>query len=104
MQTRVAIAAHHQQVCTEAAAFCDQHLGNLVFLANRAIFYGIYAVMPEVKHSIIALQRIRSRWMFTFHHEDANFSRVGCGKKIRIPRRENRLAVDRDQCVQRHAM
>src|SRR6202011_2446252 len=61
MQTRVAEAAHHQQVCTKASALGNQHVGRLVFLADRAIFYGIDAVMAEVKHRVIGLQRVRLR-------------------------------------------
>ena len=75
METRVAIAAHHQQVCIEPAALCDQHLGNLVVFAGCTIFYRIDAVVPEVKHSLVRLQRVRFGWMLTFHDEDADFFR-----------------------------
>lgn len=45
MQTRVAIAAHHQQLCIELAAFFDERACNLVFLAESAIFNGIDAAL-----------------------------------------------------------
>jgi hypothetical protein len=37
------IAAHHQQLCFELAAFFDERVSNLVFLADGAIFNGIDA-------------------------------------------------------------
>jgi hypothetical protein len=43
MQTRVAIAAHHQQLCIELAAFFDERVSNLVFLADGA---ALTALMP----------------------------------------------------------
>jgi len=61
MQTRVAIAAHHQQLCIELAAFFDERVSNLVFLADGAIFNGIDAVMPEVMNGLVAPQRLRFR-------------------------------------------
>jgi hypothetical protein len=45
MQTRVAIAAHHQQLCIELAAFFDQRVSDLAFLADGAIFNGIDAAL-----------------------------------------------------------
>jgi len=65
----VAVAAHHEEVCTKASAFCDQYVGSIVFLADRAIFDGVDAMMPEVLHGIIGLQRIRLGLMLTFHDE-----------------------------------
>src|SRR4030081_1821030 len=76
MQTRVPEAAHYQQVCIEPVALLDEHVGNLVVLTACAIFYGIDAVITAVKHGIISLQRVRFRWMLTFHDEDADFSRL----------------------------
>lgn len=69
------VAAHHQQICTEAAAFCDQNVGAVVFLADGAIFDGIDAMMPEVQHRIIGLQRVRGL-VLAFHSENANFFRL----------------------------
>src|ERR1700720_3886713 len=90
MPARVAIAAQHQQVCIEPAALRDESLGNLVLDACRAIFSGIDAVMPEVLHSVITLQRIRFRWVFALHDEGANRFRLmqvreGFGKCARAP-------------------
>jgi hypothetical protein len=36
VQMRVVIATHHQEVCTGPAALCDEHVGSLVFFADRA--------------------------------------------------------------------
>jgi hypothetical protein len=74
MQARVAVAAHHQQVCAERVAFRDQHVGSFVFLAERAIFYRTDAMMPKVKHSITGLQRVGFGLMFTFHDQHANLA------------------------------
>jgi hypothetical protein len=88
MQTRVAIAAHHQQVCTELVALRDQHVGNVVVLADCAVFYGIDAMVLEVMHRVIALQRVRLRWVPTFRDEDAHLTRLmqigeGFGERAR---------------------
>lgn len=74
MQARVAVAAHHQQVCTELTAFCNQHVGGLVFLADCAIFYSTDAMMAEVKHSVIGLQRVGFGLMLTFDDQHANLA------------------------------
>ena len=58
MQTRVAIAAHHQQLCIELAAFFDERVSNLVFLADGAISNGIDAAMLN---GLVAPQRLRFR-------------------------------------------
>jgi hypothetical protein len=41
MQTRMAVAAHPQQVGIELATFFDQRVDNLVLLADGAIFDGV---------------------------------------------------------------
>ena len=38
VQARVAIAAHHQQVCTELPGLLEECDGNLVFLPDGAVF------------------------------------------------------------------
>ena len=86
----MAVAAHHQQVCTKASAFCDQYVGSIVFLADGAIFDGVDAMMSEVLHSIIGLQRVRLGLMVPFHDENANLVRLvqigqGFGKRAPTP-------------------
>ena len=79
MQARVAVAAHHQQGGIELATFFDQRLGNLVLLADAAIFDGVDSVMPEVMHSVIAYQRLRFCWTRTFDDKNAD---LPCLKQI----------------------
>jgi len=66
----------HQQVCAETAALGDQHVGNLVILAARAIFYGIDTAMAQVQQGVVTLRRIRAGRLLTFHDKNANLSRL----------------------------
>ena len=75
----MAVAAHHQQVGIELATFFDQRLGNLVLLADGAIFDGVDSVMPEVMHGVIAYQRLRFRWTWAFDDKNAD---LPCLKQI----------------------
>jgi hypothetical protein len=52
----VAIAAHRQQDCTEAAALHHQHVGRFVFFADNTILDGVDAMMAKMQNGIIGLQ------------------------------------------------
>src|ERR1700732_5552972 len=91
MQTRMAVAAHHQKIDIELATFFDQRVGNLVLLADGAVFEGVDAVMPEVMHGVIAHQRLRFRRMRPFNDENADLPclvQIGeglCKRTRRLP-------------------
>jgi hypothetical protein len=66
--------------CIERAALRSQRVGNLVFFGGCTIFYRVDAVVAEVKHSVIPLQRVRFRLTLTLYDKDAN---LACLAQIR---------------------
>jgi hypothetical protein len=87
----VALATHHQQVCIERAALRNQRVGNLVFFGDCTIFYRVDAVVAEVKHSVIPLQRVRFRLTLTLYDKDANLACLADKAETRRARADSRL-------------
>lgn len=99
MQLRVAVTAHHEKACAEAAALRDQHVGRLVLFADSTVFDGVDAVMAKVQNGIVGFQIVVLVLVLTFHDENTNLARLmqegeGFGEGARrfpapVPRHDN---------------